>query len=364
LPLTVNGKLDTRALPAPEYTATGYRAPTTPTEEILAAIYAEVLGVERVGVDDSFFDLGGDSLSGMRLVAAINASLGVRVAVRAVYEAPSIGSLIEQLGSHDSLVEVVPLEILKEGAGVPLCCIHDGLGLSWSYRSLGAYLDGPIIGINQITSTGEREPESIRDMAAIYADRLQAKNPTGRFKLLGWSFGGVVAHELAVELQQRGCVVEQLVLIDAASTTERPTSRSQVPDESEVLEHILSVNRVDTSNRSGPLTYSQAADLIRQRPDVTDFALPSRELLDFMAQSVTRNRVRHSEHVPAVFDGDLTIFSAARSVDGHSSPNADTWRPYVSGEVSGYSVDCTHFEMLTAESLTMYGAQLKRALDT
>jgi amino acid adenylation domain-containing protein/thioester reductase-like protein len=102
LPLTVNGKLDTRALPAPEYTAGEYRAPGTPTEEILAGIYAQVLGLERVGVDDSFFDLGGDSLSAMRVIAAINTSLDADLSVRTVFDAPSVSSLSQQLGRHEA----------------------------------------------------------------------------------------------------------------------------------------------------------------------------------------------------------------------------------------------------------------------
>ncbi|WP_415624267.1 AMP-binding enzyme, partial [Mycobacterium intermedium] len=74
VPLTVNGKLDTRALPAPEYTGNHYRAPATAVEELLAGIYAHVLGLDRVSVDDSFFELGGDSILSMQVVARARAA--------------------------------------------------------------------------------------------------------------------------------------------------------------------------------------------------------------------------------------------------------------------------------------------------
>ena len=119
LPLTVSGKLDRRALPAPDYQdSENYRAPTTPTEEILAGIFAAVLGTERVGVDDSFFDLGGDSLSAMRLIAAINNSLGSALAVRVLFEAPTIAQLAPRI-SGDS-VHSEPLVAAPRPDVVPL----------------------------------------------------------------------------------------------------------------------------------------------------------------------------------------------------------------------------------------------------
>ncbi|MGE2727826.1 amino acid adenylation domain-containing protein, partial [Mycolicibacterium pulveris] len=118
-PLTVNGKLDRRALPTPEYSAGEYRAPTTPTEEIVAGIYAEVLGLERVGLDESFFDLGGDSLSAMRLVAAVNAALDAGVSVRSVFEAPTVAQFALRI-SRDEGRQLDPLAPVERPAQVPL----------------------------------------------------------------------------------------------------------------------------------------------------------------------------------------------------------------------------------------------------
>ena len=119
MPLTVNGKLDTRALPAPEYQdADRYRAPATLTEEILAGIYAQVLGLDRVGVDDSFFDLGGDSLSAMRVIAAINTGLDADISVRTLFDAPSVARLAPRIGEDAG--RRAPLAAGERPAVVPL----------------------------------------------------------------------------------------------------------------------------------------------------------------------------------------------------------------------------------------------------
>jgi thioesterase domain-containing protein/acyl carrier protein len=362
LPLTPNGKLDTRALPAPDYQdADRYRAPSSAIEEILAGIYAQVLGLERVGVDDSFFDLGGDSLSAMRLIAAINTGLDAGLAVRTMFHAPSVRSLSQQLGRPVSEVEIVPVEVLKVGTGVPLFCIHPAGGMSWPYQALGSYSDCPIIGIQQIRQGEEAEPRSIRDMAKNYADRIQGIYPTGPYNLLGWSFGGTVAHELAIELQRRGCAIACLILLDARPNIDSSvTLPNDALAEKYILEEVLRFYRIDIPEQDGLLTYEQVENLVRERGAVE---FPRyKQLLDLIVQNLNSSMALHRAHEPGVFDGDIIIFSAARDESDRSSSPLQNWRAYVAGDITEYSINCTHEDMLTAESVSMYGKQLKHYL--
>ncbi len=121
LPLTVNGKLDRRALPAPEFlSAVAYRGPRDRRERVLAALFGEVLGVTRVGIDDGFFDLGGHSLSAMRLVARVRAELGVEVPIRAVFDAPTVAGLAESMRAHAGEPAGAALTARQRPAVVPL----------------------------------------------------------------------------------------------------------------------------------------------------------------------------------------------------------------------------------------------------
>ncbi|WP_142401007.1 non-ribosomal peptide synthetase, partial [Mycobacterium marinum] len=145
LPLTVNGKLDRRALPAPDYTTTeAYLAPQGPVEEVLASLYAQILGgSDRVSAADSFFELGGDSLSAMRLIAAANTTLHAGLRVADVFEAPTITGLAHRVGADP--VAQLPLIAGERPPRVPLSFAQSRLWFLEQLQGPSAVYNIPVV---------------------------------------------------------------------------------------------------------------------------------------------------------------------------------------------------------------------------
>jgi thioesterase domain-containing protein len=199
-------------------------------------------------------------------------------------------------------------------------------------------------------------------MAKNYADRIQRVHTAGPYNLLGWSFGGVVAHELAGELQRRGCVVGCLILLDAQPSTDA-LPNEDFDDWTKHIEALRSY-RIGGPEQDESFTYEQIEELIRER-GAAEFAAEFpryQQVLDLFIQNINSAIELSRTHEPGVFNGDAIIFSAVRDEASQSSSLLQSWRPYIGGEITVHSIDCTHQEMLTTESLSMYGKQLKDSL--
>jgi amino acid adenylation domain-containing protein len=222
LPLTVNGKIDYKALPEPIFTRAEYRAPRNSREETLCAMFSELLGVQHVGIDDGFFELGGHSLVATRLVSRIRAALGTDVPLRTLFENPTVAGILEQLDSGQKEVLSPLLSLRRSGGRQPLFFVHPIGGVSWCYTHVLPYLpEGhPVYGLQARLTDGEgSRPRSLTELASEYIERIRMITPRGPWSLAGWSFGGVVAQEMAVILTERGEEVTHLVILDASPAT-------------------------------------------------------------------------------------------------------------------------------------------------
>ncbi|AIZ33096.1 non-ribosomal peptide synthetase [Pseudomonas parafulva] len=217
LPLTNNGKIDRKALPQPspqDLLESLYQAPATALERQLAALWAPVLEVERVGRHDSFFDLGGHSLLAIRLIGLLREQ-GLTVSLAELFQHPSVAALAQHLDSgEDANVEALVC-VRAEGREPALFLIHEFSGMDFYFPVLGRALDGdfPIYGVPGL-ALGQAQPDTLEALARAQIERIRQVQPQGPYRLAGWSFGGLLAYEIAAQLLGADQPVEFLGLID------------------------------------------------------------------------------------------------------------------------------------------------------
>ncbi|TDD87252.1 non-ribosomal peptide synthetase [Saccharopolyspora karakumensis] len=361
LPLLPNGKLDRRALPAPDLAeVVGNDMPRNPTEEILCGLFAEVLGLPRVGVHDGFFDLGGHSLLAAKLIGRIRDALGTKVNVGSLFAAPSAAGLAERLrtgGSRDALEILLPLR--TSGSKQPLFCVHPAAGLAWPFSGLLKLIDDerPIYGI-QTRGLAEPAPVagSLAEMAAEYLEHIRTVQPHGPYHFLGWSFGGVVAHEMATHLQAEGEEVRFLSMLDSYPKDVWDT----LPTEEEALLALLYMAGYDLSELGeGPLRRSDVLEILSAEgsalANLEEHSITA--IIDNFANcAVLENSADHDE-----FRGDVLFFSATVN-PAKESLTSKMWQPYVDGDVIDHDIACEHKDMTQPEPLAEIAAVVQRAL--
>ncbi|MEX2971726.1 amino acid adenylation domain-containing protein [Streptomyces sp. C184] len=329
LPLSHNGKLDRAALPEPEFAGAVYRAPRNRQEEVLARLFAEVLGLDRIGIDDDFFAMGGHSLRVIRLTWRIRAELGADVPIRTVFQAPTIAELAPRLGLDSGTLEAqdpfaVVLPMRTHGDRVPLWWFHSGGGLCWPYMGFAADLRSghPVYGLQaRGFDRSKPPPRSIEEMVDDYIEQVLGVQSDGPFHLLGWSLGGTVAHAAAAELQRRGHEVGLLAMLDCAPADYFAQHAPENPDESQVRHFFEKYMR-------------HLADLEQYR-----------FIVDTASSLMVDHTLIMKKFRSPVYRGKVLFFNALLNPEDY----VGLWQPYVRGEIEQCDIRCTHQEMYRPE---------------
>ncbi|MFF3831826.1 amino acid adenylation domain-containing protein [Streptomyces sp. NPDC002458] len=366
IPLTPSGKLDRAALPAPSplevADGTG-RGPRSPRENVLCTLFAEVLDREQVLIDDDFFALGGHSLMATQLIGRIRTTLGVEVSIRSLFEAPTVAALAERLldGARDNpLATLLPLR--TTGGRPPLFCVHPAGGLAWSYGGLLPHLDDdqPVYGLQTPNLDGTAPfPDSIEEMAAVYVAELRSVQPHGPYHLLGWSFGGNVVQEVAVQLQEAGERVALLTVLDAFPLA--PLDDLDSAGRDTVFRALLSNIGVGEEALAGAEEVEAAA--VREEFRRTGSPLGSLEpaTIDAMVDNFAGQARLMRAYTPRTFHGPVLFFTATEG----RSPDTfglGLWAPYIDGHIENHDVACAHAQMMTPAARAQIGATVSAAL--
>nr|WP_261779194.1 non-ribosomal peptide synthetase [Rhodococcus erythropolis] len=358
IPRTPAGKTDIGALPAPYFAPKAFRAPATPTEVVVAEAFSDVLGIEAVGLDDDFFELGGSSLLATRVTSRMADRVGHTVPVVWLFGSSSVEDFAQRIDEESrgtgapgsSALEVLlPIRTVESAARV-VFCLHPMSGLSWCYTGLTQYLD-PSIAIYGLQSPSLSQadfiPTSIDELAKIFVDRISLVQGQGPYDLLGWSLGGVLAHAVAVELESRGHAVRSLILLDSVPRVSVETFEREFRSE-------LAATGLDLGLGDDVTTVSPAqAQALLSALDGEQVGLTVETLQRVFTAATTSPQMINS-HAPAVVSGPVTFFSAGVDHPDFSDA-AGLWSPFSLGEIENHVVPVEHGQMTSAEALTVMG---------
>ncbi|HKV37021.1 MAG TPA: amino acid adenylation domain-containing protein, partial [Pyrinomonadaceae bacterium] len=383
LPLTPNGKVDRRALPALDGSRsqldTHYEEPRTNLEKSLAKMWQDVLGVETVGIHDDFFELGGTSLRVVVFVNRLEQRLRVHLPVKALFSAPNIAALAQYLKEHyaqtvsaldendGELLSLMtglepatgswsPLVEIQPGNGKPpLFFVHPVGGNVFCYFNLarGLGTDQPFYalqakGLHDIHHSHTR----IEEMASYYVEHLRAVQPTGPYRIGGWSLGGVVAFEMAQQLKACGDEVHMLALIDSPSPSafggmKREDDLSQLAgfaiDLGFTQQHLSrSVDDVKQLSLDEQLSY------LLERALAEDLVPAGMELdhLHRLFRVFKTNREALRAYVPGVYAGRVTYFRAVGNDASNPEDMPNGWHELALGGVDVYQLPGDHYSIL------------------
>ncbi|HHA2871039.1 TPA: enterobactin synthase subunit F [Stenotrophomonas maltophilia] len=365
-PVTANGKLDRNALPKPPQLEVAGLAPRTPLEQELALLFAQALGREvPVAVDADFFSLGGDSLSAVHLLLAIEQRWRCDLGLGALFAQPTVAALAVRIAEPPALADhalgpVIALAATDAAGPTPLFVLHPAGGIAWNYRTLARALQParPVYGL-QSPALDARQPlpSSIEAMANDYVQRVVALQPKGPVHLLGWSVGGILVQAMAVRLHEIGREVGELVLLDAYPS--ECWRAEPEPDAIAALRALLAIAGHDPDahpeldSRERILAFlRRGGSALGSLPDV---------VLDGVVRAVTGTNRLIREHIHQPFDGTLVHVRAGRDHQARPQLQSALWRTHAR-KVQALELPFLHAELTGRDAVAQLAPWLSARL--
>jgi amino acid adenylation domain-containing protein len=344
------------------------RATGSDREKRLCELFAAVLGLPSVGPEDDFFALGGHSLLAFRLTGRIWSTMELQVPLSTLFEASTPAALAARLDrSEDGKTDgsLAPLLTLRPGGDrIGLFCLPPGFGLGWSYAALLPHLppDLPVHALQSPVLSGAAElPDSLEEVAADYLTRIRAVQPHGPYRLLGRSFGGPLAYQLAVQLRRAGEEVGLLAVVDAIPTPAEDAARPLDPDELEQATLRILLRNVTTELPPGRLDRAQVYATVRRLHQA--LAGWSDQRLDVLVGVCAGHiRLTHAWRPPR-YDGVVTLFSATAEPAGISTEDKVAAWQRTAAAVKVHELACAHSDVLHPGPAAEIGAVVAAAID-